>query len=479
MWHYAAGTDGPYYRLQMELTASPEALAAWGDRVWLVFPIDSKSEIPRREVFTLRVEREPATGWYYPSPRDRLEVVEPLPGLGKLVGFLGTADGPVALLWPSQFAGTDVQAGEGSIAAQRTLDGPRLMQLRSGHWRELDLPPMVESGQLAGLATGGETSADLRLLTDLAGEPSQTVVYLRNPLDESWQSSRIPLDMKRFRSAHAVGDRPVLLLEGEEDAGEFEIALLRRESLLPLTRLKAPAGTWALLGLRDGLRILEWHGAGTGTYSIRRIDPVTGEIGERQVLRTPPTPTGSVLHMLVLLVGLAAALALVFVARPAVRQARSLGQGLVPLPLGSRLIALATDVAPGALLAVLITDCAPAELLKWPLWTASLADGVPFLIMAAITISHVTVIELAKGTTMGKSLVGGKVVAIDGSRAGVRQVLLRNLIKCLVIVVPPLAFFLVLNPNLQGLGDLVSQTVVVRADGGEEQSTPADDAEDR
>jgi len=53
------------------------------------------------------------------------------------------------------------------------------------------------------------------------------------------------------------------------------------------------------------------------------------------------------------------------------------------------------------------------------------------------------------------------VIAVDGTRPTRRRLALRNLVKCLVIVVPPLAIITLLNPNLQGLDDLVGRTVVV------------------
>ena len=190
--HHAAGAGEGYFSAQMKLTSAPEQMVAWGDRVWLVLPRDPRSETPRREVFTVQVQLDPATGWYYPVPRDRLEVVEPLPGLGELVALVGTADGPVALIWPAQWEGSGVQGGEGSIAAQRVPDGPRLMQLRNDRWRDLELPEGFEPGRSAALAAGASDGRALRLLTDSVDDAARTIVHLYNPDDESWTASSIP-----------------------------------------------------------------------------------------------------------------------------------------------------------------------------------------------------------------------------------------------------------------------------------------------
>lgn len=477
--HHAAGAVEACFEAQMELASTPERMAAWGDRVWLVLPADYRSESPRREVFTVRTELEPAMGRYHPVPRDRLEVVEPLPGLGTLAGFLGTVDGPVALIWPARETGSDRWDRGEPTAIHPTLEQPRLMQLHGDRWRDIELPAGFESGRLGRLVTGGSDGRALRLLTDSAGDAALTAVYLRDAEDATWTTYRIPLDMQRVRSTHLVGDRPVLLLDSVEEAGGLELAYLRPTGLLPLAQLEAPTGFWAVLGLRDGLRLLEWSETDAEAFTIRRIDPVTGQIGPRQDLGRPTAPAGSVFQIAILMAGLIVALALVFVARPAVRRAHPLAAGLVPLPVSSRLAALAVDAAPGGLLAVLITDSAPAALLKWPLWTAGLSDGIPFLIMAAITVCHVTIVELTKGTTLGKSLMGGKVLSADGSRARPWPVLLRNLVKCLIVVVPPLGLFALLNPNLQGVGDLVSHTVVVRSQAEETADSSSGDDEGR
>jgi uncharacterized RDD family membrane protein YckC len=74
---------------------------------------------------------------------------------------------------------------------------------------------------------------------------------------------------------------------------------------------------------------------------------------------------------------------------------------------------------------------------------------------------HSTLSELAWGRTVGKAMVGGRVIALSGGPPRPKQVLVRNLFKALALAVPPLALLVLLNPNRQRLGDLVAGTVVV------------------
>ena len=70
--------------------------------------------------------------------------------------------------------------------------------------------------------------------------------------------------------------------------------------------------------------------------------------------------------------------------------------------------------------------------------------------------------ELATRRTLGKTLLGARVVARDGSRPTTVAILIRNGFKALVLLIPVLAVFALLSPHLQGVGDSVARTVVVR-----------------
>ena len=75
--------------------------------------------------------------------------------------------------------------------------------------------------------------------------------------------------------------------------------------------------------------------------------------------------------------------------------------------------------------------------------------------------AHSSVSELLTGKTLGKAMVGARIARLDGTSPRIEQLLLRNFLKCFVLLVPPLALFSLFNPHLQGLPDVAAGTVVV------------------
>ena len=77
-------------------------------------------------------------------------------------------------------------------------------------------------------------------------------------------------------------------------------------------------------------------------------------------------------------------------------------------------------------------------------------------------IAHVTLSELAFGRSLGKAILGIRVVAIDGSRPRPMAIILRNLVRAIEIITGVLLIYVLLNDLHQRLGDLLARTVVVR-----------------
>ncbi|MEI8194670.1 MAG: RDD family protein, partial [Phycisphaerae bacterium] len=77
-------------------------------------------------------------------------------------------------------------------------------------------------------------------------------------------------------------------------------------------------------------------------------------------------------------------------------------------------------------------------------------------------IAHVTLSELAFGRSLGKAILGIRVVAIDGSRPRPMAIILRNLVRAIEVITGVLLIYVLLNDLHQRLGDLLARTVVVR-----------------
>ncbi len=91
--------------------------------------------------------------------------------------------------------------------------------------------------------------------------------------------------------------------------------------------------------------------------------------------------------------------------------------------------------------------------------------GTPALILDILFFLYYIVLEAVLGATLGKLLLGLRVVNVDGSRIGWGASIIRNLLR----IIDVLPFFYLLgailiwtSPQRQRLGDRVAKTVVVR-----------------
>lgn len=96
--------------------------------------------------------------------------------------------------------------------------------------------------------------------------------------------------------------------------------------------------------------------------------------------------------------------------------------------------------------------------------SASLS-GAPALIIDILFFLYYIVLEAVLGATLGKLLLGIRVVNVDGSRIGWGASIIRNILR----IIDGLPFFYLLgailiwtSPQKQRLGDRAAKTVVVR-----------------
>lgn len=469
--HHAPAPDGPYVEALMTLPRRPEALAAWGDELWLVFTGEPAARDRQREVYGLRVRRHPVHGGYETEPRNRLDLLGSLPGEGKLAGFAGSARGPVALLVPPQRAGAAVRASEEAAASEPVLQQPLLVQWSAGQWTGIELPGGFQAGTTSHLAAGGADGEVLFIVAgpDSAGEEGSRLL-VRDP-SGSWSLTDLSLEAGHIRSLTRAGSQLAAVIASARDE-RCQLAYVRPKLLLPLAAFDRPALPWTALGLRDGLRIVACGGLDSAT--IQPVDGLTGHLGERRSLGKKPADIAAMLRMPLLLAITVFVLVMVIRFRPAGRPPVSLPAGHMPLPPLPRLGALVLDMVPGGVVAMLVFSCRPADLFGLPLMTTTFEDSVPYILMASITLGHSTFGELLWQRSLGKAMVGANIVAADGCPPGMGRILLRNLTKYLIVLIPPLAVLALMDPNLQGLDDLAGRTVVVRKAAGSDGADSKD-----
>ncbi len=457
LYHHALAMDGPHFRGR-PLHERPEAVAAWANRLWLIFRPTVGGDRPRRETFTIEANLNPAIGVYDYDPSDRLSVVDSLDGLGKLVGFIGTPRGPVALRVPLQRAGAGVQARDGSIAAEPVLSEPVLEQLAGTRWQPLPLPDDLPNRGHYRLAVGPADGNHLLLLVASSDQRGQGVLYQRN-LQETWEPLEVPVDVRHVQAVTRWENQIALLLQAAAP-GQIEIAYLRPGSLVALGEFPAPSGRWGVFGLRDGLRLVEQ--VNRDGYQLRRIDPITGALTPAEKLTRQSLLPWRSLHMPLLFAVAMTVLLLVLILRPAAKATPiKLPPAVAVLSLLPRVLALGIDLVVGGLITILLLQCTPAQLLQLPMWTADIADAAPCLWLIGITVIHGTVGEIVFARSVGKAMLGARVITAQGARPTLGSILVRNIFKVIVLLIPVLAVFALLNHHLQGLGDLMARTFVV------------------
>ena len=430
LYHYARTMDGPYYNRGLPLPRMPKVMAAWGNQLWLIFETAG-----RREVFTVKVHHNPVLGAWQHQPPDRLRAVARLETPGELVAAAGTPEGPLVLLRLSQ---------------------PRLMHLDGRAWREIPLPDGFDPGGGCRLVVGGPRGRRI-LLLDAPTDAGVTTAHWRDP-DGGWTRNDVPVAPGTLLGVTSVGPAIVLVLRGARPK-LVEVAYMRPWQLLPLTELDTPAGPWTLLGLSDRLALIETEHR---EVWMRRIDTVTGSVSASRPMTPQPVTTWRLLSRPLLFAVAITALMLVLLLRP------EPGAAVVTLPATQvlmgpmfRLLGAGIDMGVAAGLTLAVLGCSAGDLLDLPLLSTDIARTVPFLVMAAISVLHSTLTEMATGRTLGKMLVGGRVVSLDGSRPQPLAILIRNGFKMVVLLIPVLAVGALLNHNVQGLGDNLARTVVV------------------
>ena len=82
----------------------------------------------------------------------------------------------------------------------------------------------------------------------------------------------------------------------------------------------------------------------------------------------------------------------------------------------------------------------------------------------AAYLGHVMISELFTGRTIGKMVMGMRVVALDGTAPSALSIVLRNLVRVPELTTLFLLMYIFVNDARQRLGDLAAQTLVVRPD---------------
>lgn len=130
---------------------------------------------------------------------------------------------------------------------------------------------------------------------------------------------------------------------------------------------------------------------------------------------------------------------------------------LVLAPSGQRLLGALIDAIPLIVAAVYVLNGVENPFDPAAAWLTI----PPLLIAMAIYLLHTALTEIFAGRSLGKMIVGLRVVTTDGQPPRAWAMLVRNLLRIIDIVPLPLGAIVLLTPLRQRIGDMLARTVVI------------------
>lgn len=451
-------------RVAWRFSFSPEAIAAWNDRVAIVFhPEPDAAGGTRRRVLMLTVRKAPLGNWVFEPEGRRLPALPDLPGNATLLGVVGTPVGPVALLHEAA--------------------APQLLALHAGAWTPIRLPDGL-SGSLrllpdfAGLALADVTGSTATLwIASLPRAARQSA-----PVKPVWHSRQL-----RLPAAFAPSSDSFLSLRGEWFALTPAPATPSEPSpRVSLWSLSASTTTLAAtLPAASTLVPLDSPGRLCVLFSASLPTPSGQSREQTRLLELPASATGTPLYdgpariggplstmdlrLLAVATVLSVALILFYLLRPDSLPEFSLPTGLALAAPGRRLLAGAIDLSVVLYPSALAFGVAPADLYS----TQSLATRPDAVLawLVAIGLGFVvsTLSEALTGRTLGKLLARCRVIRpqvaheagelrVLARRPSLPQAAGRNVVRWFL---PPLAISGLLGPTRRHKGDTAVGTAVV------------------
>ncbi|MBM4112767.1 MAG: RDD family protein, partial [Phycisphaerae bacterium] len=229
----------------------------------------------------------------------------------------------------------------------------------------------------------------------------------------------------------------------------------------PITLAEIEGGA-AVAWFRTGPKLIDEQSG----LRVRAIDPVSGEVGDPEAIEPARTSLVEWIHLPILGATVVAILMIVFFVR-SLRQepVTKLPTGWEPAPLSRRLVALAIDLAPIAVAVKIATGSSWSRLLVPPALVIDTEAAVPAFALIFLTVAVTGVSEAIFARSFGKLVVGVRVIDArtqEGARPSIVQTLGRNVFKAVILQLPVLGIFTLLDPLRQGIGESVSSTAVVR-----------------
>ncbi|MCZ6835895.1 MAG: RDD family protein [Planctomycetota bacterium] len=459
LYHHTSEMGGAYLSPFMPLLEAPDRFFSWESRVWQMYSLPSKDRRDyRRDVYSVEAIWHEPTGEYRPSPLDHLKNQPSLPSVGRLIDVCGSGEGALALLIPEQHADVSISGRPGSPPDQPILESPQLLRLRGGKWNHIELPEGIPLSEGSSLCAVGLDGQGISILTP-GDSFNRMATVSRRTAEGNWSRFDLDLGGQKIVEVLPVGNQIALIQEHDHN-GDWIVSFIRQSGRLHIATLPDPHRHRAIASF-DG-RLRHFKLKKDGTLSWQHLDPFTGTMSEWEDFQVQSLSQRAIWQTVVFSGLVLLALFLALALKPQDSEPIRLPSDCSPLPIGLRGTGLLIDLAIGGFLVTLIFDVQFSDLLHHPLLGGTLESMFPYTAMALLTFAISLLGELLTRTTLGKAVLGGRVISSDGRQPTVKQILVRNLYKLALLFIPPIGVLMFRNPNLQGIPELKSNTMIVQ-----------------
>ncbi|MCC7147257.1 MAG: RDD family protein [Phycisphaeraceae bacterium] len=349
----------------------------------------------------------------------------------------------------------------------------RLLKLSRGQWRKVDLPGAWPAGRQSWLVLlTADDDQPLLVSTDPAvgrADVLWTFVHEDRTNQGAWLGRAHELTSAVEYRPLAVQGQLVLVRRYTGDQGlSAQLRLLRGQSISDLGTLTISGGVantpYAVAALGDRVVLIaaeaegkyRWAGMDLQGRLVMPVSPIV-EVAASGLSQSP-----DVLFLLVGMAAVASAIVFVLLKREGAEQVE-LASGLVLAELPSRSLAAVIDLAPCVLLAM--ATFRQWDLLalvqQWPGRSTGWDAMAPAAMVIGLLVIHTALSEALTGKTLGKRIMGLHVADVEGGKPLLWQILARNALKVLDLVLPPLLVMPMLSSLRQRLGDIAARTVVL------------------
>ena len=446
--HHAAANDERQFQVASTFVEKPIALAADGERVWLVFEaLNHKMEVVSGET-----KFNPASELWFITRGGALQLCPSIAGnsLESLAAFNGQA-------WA-------IVQGE-----------PDAQVLRAGQWTSVKLPQAINECPTRMLVVAGGALNAL-------GQTAEHSIRRFKRESESWIES--PMVAREFLYAvdHAARFACVTGSYSEQALNWVEAGELAPIMAIQFNKSSPKADSGQVTGMGSGFAWIAQTSHATQNTMVRQswmsvMSDGAAEFSEPIELSAQLSKASRWYHLPILGVLSLGAIIAAFLVRALnsplnpLENARSKEGDINSKPIASkpwtpfkkwrRILATSIDLLPCAIASLFIFKNQYAiQLLIPPLWSADIEIALPYIAMVVVAIVFSMFEEIMFGRSMGKRLMGGRVVSIHGEPAAWWQHIARNLLKGLVLLSPVLAIPSFINPLGAGIPEIISRTRV-------------------